>query len=437
MTFVIGVIVLVIGLMLSIALHEIGHLLPAKRFGVRVPQYFVGFGRTLWSFRRGETEYGIKAIPFGGFVRMIGMFPPASPQRQVRRRRDGRVGLVEEARLASAEEVAPGEEHRAFYSLSVPKKMVVMLGGPVMNLVIAFVLIAVLIGGIGVATLTNSLGTVSECLPEDPAATECAASDPVAPAYAAGLREGDTIVAWAGAPVADWQDVTAAITAGGTAPVSVQILRDGAEQAVTVTPTLVERPVVVDGEVQLDEQGEPVTEPRPFVGISPAIALERQPLTTVPARTGEVLLATVEVVLTLPQRLVSIAGSVFGGQERDPDIIGIVGVGRFAGEIASVEADGYGAVERAADLMGLIASLNLALFVFNLLPLLPLDGGHIAGALWEGLRRQLARLRGRPDPGPVDTARLLPLTYVVVTLLLGMTLLLAVADIVNPISLFR
>src|SRR5699024_6403045 len=149
----------------------------------------------------------------------------------------------------------------------------------------------------------------------------------------------------------------------------------------------------------------------------------------------QVLSGTVEVVLTLPERLVGITQALFGDAERDPGVMGLIGVGRFAGEIASVELSDYGAAERTADMLSLIASLNMALFVFNMIPLLPLDGGHIAGALYEGGRRRVAKLLQRRDPGPVDTAKLMPLTYVVFLVLAGMSLMLAFADIVNPVTL--
>ncbi|MDD9205604.1 site-2 protease family protein, partial [Georgenia sp. 10Sc9-8] len=164
MDFVVGVLILVVGLMVSIALHEVGHLLPAKRFGVRVPQYMVGFGRTLWSRTVGDTEYGVKAVPLGGYVRMVGMYPPA-------RRRPagshGRPTLVEAARQESLAEIPPGEERRAFYTLSVPRKLVVMLGGPAMNLLIAAVLLTVVVAGLGLPTLTSTLGAVQPCVSEE------------------------------------------------------------------------------------------------------------------------------------------------------------------------------------------------------------------------------------------------------------------------------
>src|SRR5699024_8798586 len=192
------------------------------------------------------TEYGVKAVPLGGYVRMVGMYPPARAGSPARRRADGRATLVEEAREFSLAEVAPGEEQRAFYSLSVPKKLVVMLGGPVMNLLIAVVLIAVTLVGFGMPAYTSTLGNVQECLPSDPAATECAEDDPAAPGAVAGLQPGDTVLSWGGQPVDGWDDVREAIAVAGTGPANVVVERDGQQQTLTVTAALTERPVVAD-----------------------------------------------------------------------------------------------------------------------------------------------------------------------------------------------
>ena len=438
MEFWFGVGVMVVGIIVSIALHEIGHLVPAKLFKVKVTDYFVGFGKTLWSTRRGETEYGIKMLPLGGFVRMTGMFPPGrgtgAPTRTGIRGWADRA--AQDARSFSAEEVAEGEEHRAFYSLSVPKKLGVMFGGPVMNLIIATVLFAIVLTTFGQLTPTNRLGAVTECVLPAGENRECTEADPAGPADAAGLQVDDVVVSWGGQPVSTWQDLSTAVAEGGTGPTDVVVERDGEQITLSVSPTLAPRPVVDDGgQVVLDDGGTPQITEVPFVGVSPTGELVRQPVTEVPGVVWEVFSGTVRVVVTLPQRLVSITQSLLGHQERDPGVMGVIGVGRFAGEIASVELTDYGARERTADMLSLLASLNMALFVFNMIPLLPLDGGHVAGALFEGIRRRLAALFGRSDPGPADTAKLMPLTYVVVIVLIGMSVLLAVADIIDPITL--
>lgn len=440
MDFWIGVAVIALGLIVSIALHEIGHLVPAKLSGVKVTDYFVGFGKTLWSTKRGETEYGIKMLPLGGFVRMVGMFPPArakagtaTPRRGVRGWMDS---AADDARTFSTEEIQAGEEHRSFYAQSTPRKLAVMFGGPVMNLIIATVLFAIILTTFGQMTATNRLGGISECVLPADQDRECTSSDPAAPAAQAGLQTGDVVRSWAGMPVADWDDLTAAIAEGGAEEVPVQVERDGELLDLTISPVLTERPMADDdGQIITDEQGQMVTTDTPFVGVGSQLELQRQPITAVPPMVWDVLTRTVEVVFTLPQRLVGITQATFGDAEREPGVVGLIGVGRFAGEIASLDMADYGAAERTSDMLALIAQLNMALFVFNMVPLLPLDGGHIAGALYEGARRRLAVLFGKPDPGHVDTARLMPLTYVVVFFLIGMSLLLAVADIVNPITL--
>jgi len=435
--YIVGVLSVVVGLAVSIALHELGHFAPAKWFGVRVGQFMIGFGKTIVSWQRGGTEYGLKWLPLGGYISMSGMYPPV---REGGRARTASTGffqtLVQDARSASADTVVVGEEQRAFYRLPVFKRVIIMLGGPFMNLVIAVVLYAVLLMGFGIPQLSTTIGSVNECvLPASSERQECAAGDAAAPGAEAGLLPGDRIVAIDGEQVDNWDQVTGAVRPSAGEPLTLDIDRDGESLSVVVTPLLTERYAIAEGEVVEGADGEPVLEEVGFVGVGAAFQTVRQPAGEVLPAVGDNIVRVVEIIISLPQRMVDVAQAAFGTEERDPNgPISVVGVGRIAGEIASL--DTLPVVDRIANITGVIASLNVALFVFNLIPLLPLDGGHIAGALWEGLRRRLAKLFGRPEPGPVDTARLVPITLVVVVILGAMSALLIYADLVNPISIF-
>ena len=440
--YLLGVLAVVLGILASIALHEIGHLVPAKRFGVKVTQYMVGFGPTIWSRRAGETEYGIKGIPLGGYIRMIGMFPP---RRDGTRRSDesGRWALIaEQARQDAQREVSPEDADRLFYQRSVPQRIVIMLGGPVMNLIVAVVLLAIVVCGFGVPTSVPRVQSVSSCVPDPqkPTDTSCPTGAAPSPAKSAGLQPGDQIVRYAGQPVGSWAQVQRQIRANTGTPVEVVVLRDGHEVPLTVTPVVTKRPVVDDqGHAVTDASGAMRTTSAGFLGVGAATENVRQSVTVLPGLVGSAVAQTAAVVVVIPAKLVGLVDSLVTGTPRDPNgLVGLVGIGRLAGQAASSDGVGGGppptVADRVAGLIGLIATLNIALFVFNLIPLLPLDGGHVAGAVWEGLRRQVARLRRRPDPGPVDIARALPVAYGVASLLVAMTVLLVYADIVSPVS---
>ena len=440
LAYILGIVILIIGIGVSVALHELGHMIPAKRFGVKVPEYFIGFGPRIWSVRRGETEYGVKAIWLGGYVKLVGMLPPVKPGKPDRRRKDGSLGMVGEARAEALEEIGPGEEHRAFYSLSVPKKLIVMAGGILTNLVLGILLLAIAIGAVGIPGRTTTLSKVEPCVSSNvDENVPCQDSDPAGPASAAGIKAGDRVVSWGGVEVSTWEELQARIAAGGTNPTQVVIERDGAARTVSVTAVEAQRTI-------RDSQGAPVkdatgavrTQARPYVGIAPSLGTIPQSPAKIPGFIGQAVGGTVKAIVTLPVGLYHAVQAGLGMEQRSADsgVVGLVGMGRMAGQATSGGATGGGQVPlsmRVSSMLVLLGSLNLALFAFNLVPLLPLDGGHVAGACWEGIRRMIAKAQGKPDPGPVDTAKMIPVGQVGFGLLIVMALVLVWVDIAAPL----
>lgn len=426
---VLGIALFAVGLLISIAWHELGHLSTAKLFGIRVPQYMVGFGPTLWSRKKGETEYGIKAIPMGGYIRMIGMFPPGDDGRIEARSTSPFRGMIEDARSAAYEELQPGDEKRLFYTRKPWKRVIVMFAGPFMNLVLAVAIFLGVAMSFGFATQTTQVAGVQKCIiPQSAERDTCAQGDATSPAHAAGLKEGDTIVAFNGEPISDWNTLSAKIrdTIG---PATLTVQRGG--EQVELHPTLAKNTVVAkdaDGEVIPGEWVE-----AGYLGFAARTEIVPLGFGESVDRMGDMVQDGATAVIKLPSKIPDLWDATFGDGERKADSpVGIVGAARLSGEVMNLDMPTQNII---ATFMLLLATFNLSLFLFNMLPLLPLDGGHIAGALWESVRRNTAKLLRRPDPGPFDVAKLMPVAYVVAGLFICFTLLVVLADIVNPLKI--
>ena len=427
---ILGIVVFAVGLLFSIAWHELGHLSTAKLFGIRVPQYMVGFGPTLFSRRKGETEYGFKAIPFGGYIRMIGMFPPGEDGRVTARSTSPWRGMIEDARSAAYEELQPGDETRMFYTRKPWKRVIVMFAGPFMNLVLAVGLFLTVLMGFGIQQQTTTVSSVSPCvISQSQNRDACKSTDPASPAAAAGMKPGDKIVSFAGQRTDDWDKLSDLIRVSAGKDVAIVVDRKG--QELTLHTTIATNQVAKKDSSGAYVQGEYVK--AGFLGFSAATGVVQQDfgdsVSWMTDRVGE----AVDSIAALPGKIPALWNAAFDGAPREPDSpMGVVGAARVGGEIFTLDIP---ASQQLAMAVMLVAGFNLSLFLFNMLPLLPLDGGHIAGALWESLRRNLAKLLRRPDPGPFDVAKLMPVAYVVAGVFICFTILVLIADVVNPVKI--
>jgi membrane-associated protease RseP (regulator of RpoE activity) len=392
---IVGIVAFVVVLLASVMIHEAGHFATARAFGMKATEFFVGFGPTLWSRRRGETEYGVKAIPAGGFVKIVGM--------------------------TDLEEIDPADEPRAFYRQPAWQRAIVLAAGSFMHFVIALVLLVIVFAILGTPTTTTTIASVAPCIPTDPAVTACTSSDADSPALAAGLQSGDTVVAYDGETIDDWEQLQAAIRASGGREVDVVVERSGDQKTLTLTPVLRER----DGE-QIG-----------LVGLTPQIGAERQgpveAVGTSVTEVGNLTVATFQGLAAIPAAVPALLNSTFGAEERSVDgLVGPVGIARISGEVVE---GGAPLALRIGSFLAIMAGINVFVGIFNLLPLLPLDGGHLAVLGFERARAAIYRLLGRPDPGRVDLTRLLPAAYLVIALFIGLSVLLLVADVLNPVTL--
>ena len=373
-----GTLAFVIALLLSVMVHEFGHYLTAKRFGMKVTEFFLGFGKRIWSFTRGETEFGIKAIPAGGYCRIEGMTP--------------------------RDEMPAGEESRAFYGASTLQKLIVLGAGSFAHFVIGFLLIFSILFGVGVNALLSDITQVS----------------PNSAAAAAGFQPGDKIVEVEGKKVTNWYEDSSAIRESKGKELSFTVLRDGKEIFLTAAPTYLE------------------SEKRYVLGVVTKVGTKREGFVTSVKdsvrATGVLTRESAKALVALPTKVPQLIRQTFGDEERDPNgLVGVVGAARVSGE--AVGSQKLDSTERFGTFLLLVASLNIFVGLFNLLPLLPLDGGHMAVAIADAIRAFFARLRGRPRPAAIDVNVLTPLTMGVFAVLAVLTVILLIADIFNPVSL--
>ena len=373
-----GILAFAIALLLSVMVHEFGHYITAKRFDMKVTEFFLGFGKRIWSFTRGETEFGIKAIPAGGYCRIEGMTP--------------------------RDEMPAGEEARAFFGATTTRKLIVLGAGSFAHFVIGFLLIFSIFFGVGVNTLLSDVTKVS----------------PNSAAAAAGFQPGDKIIAIDGKEVTNWYQDSRAIATSKGKELTFTVLRDGAEISISASPSYLE------------------SEKRYILGVVTKIGTQRESFFTSISESGRAIAVltreSIKSLVALPTKVPQLIRQTFGGEERDPNgLVGVVGAARVSGD--AVSSNKLNNTERFGTFLLLIASLNIFVGIFNLLPLLPLDGGHMAVAITDEVRAFFARLRGKPRPAGIDVNVLTPITMTVFAVLAVLTSILLIADIFNPVSL--
>ncbi|HYB37016.1 MAG TPA: M50 family metallopeptidase [Mycobacterium sp.] len=404
MMFVIGIVLFALAILISVALHECGHMWVARATGMKVRRYFVGFGPTLWSTRRGETEYGVKAVPLGGFCDIAGM--------------------------TAVEELRPDERDRAMFKQATWKRAAVLFAGPGMNFLIGLLLIYAIAVVWGLPNLhpdTRAVVGETACVAREIAKGQFEHCNGPGPAASAGIRRGDVVLKVGDTPVANFGEMAAAVRKlHGTVPIVIE--RDGTTMTLSVDVTPTQR-WVADGK---GSNSAPATVG--MIGVAPPVYPPTQynALTAVPATfafTADLSVQLGKALVTIPTKVGALVHAIGGGQ-RDLDTpISVVGASIIGGDTVN-----HGLW---VAFWFFLAQLNFILAVLNLLPLLPFDGGHIAIAVFEKIRNMIRSARGMVAAAPVNYLKLMPATYIVLVLVIGYMLLTVTADLVNPIRLFQ
>jgi membrane-associated protease RseP (regulator of RpoE activity) len=409
MMFVVGIALFALAILVSVALHECGHMWVARATGMKVRRYFVGFGPTVWSTMRpnrlGSTEYGLKAIPLGGFCDIAGM--------------------------TSVDEVAPEDRRYAMYRQKVWKRVAVLFAGPAMNFIIGLVLIygiAVVWGLPNLHQPTSAMVGETGCVPAQVAKDKMGDCTGPGPAAQAGLKNGDTVLKVGDTSVASFDQMVAAVRkASGPTPFVVERSENGATTKFVAT-------VDVEQTQRWAKDSDQNASNVGAIGVSEAYfgPTQYNPLSAVPATfafTGDLGVQLGKSLATIPTKIPALLHSI-GGGERDPNTpISVVGASIIGGD--TVDHGVWVAF------WFFLAQLNFVLGAINLVPLLPFDGGHIAIAVFEKIRNLFRSARGMVAAAPVNYLKLMPATYVILIVVGGYMLLTVTADLVNPIRLFQ
>jgi membrane-associated protease RseP (regulator of RpoE activity) len=411
------VLLVILAIVFMIFMHELGHYLTARSAGMKVTEFFIGFGPRIWSVRRGETEYGIKVLPAGAYVRIVGM--------------------------NNLDAVAPADEDRTYRSKSYPRRISVAVAGSTMHFLMAIVLAYIGLVGFGRITADSERAWVVGNLPTAEELQEQYEGAPLSddlqamlddgetPALAAGLEPGDRLLSANGQDLELFTDLR-------------QVIRDNPGETVTLTVERGDETFETTLEVGEIGQGDQAIG---VIGLGPEEPLERAGFVeAVPqsfARFGEITVASVEGIgrFFTPSGLSDFAGAVFespdeaddpppnptggGAATEDEDsgrIISIVGATRLGAE--ATESIGFIA------LINFMVLFNIFIGFFNLIPLPPFDGGHVALATYERFREV-----GRTGRYHADMARVLPIAYGVVVFIVTIGVMAIYADIANPVSL--